>query len=39
MDKLSLLTWLEDATAENISFGQYCLQTQAAELELSLIHI
>ncbi|NMC33844.1 MAG: L-serine ammonia-lyase, iron-sulfur-dependent, subunit alpha [Veillonellaceae bacterium] len=34
MDKLSLLTWLEDATAENISFGQYCLQTQAAELEI-----
>ena len=34
MDKLSLLTWLEDATAENVSFGQYCLQTQAAELEI-----
>ena len=34
MEKLSLLTWLEDATAENLSFGQYCLQMQAAELEL-----
>ena len=34
MEKLSLLTWLEDATAENLSFGQYCLQMQATELEL-----
>lgn len=34
MDKLSLSTWIQDAIASNISFGQFCLQSQAADLEI-----
>ena len=35
MDKLALLSWIEEAVASDISFGRYCLQTQAAELEIT----
>ncbi len=34
MDKLSLSPWIQDAIASNISFGQFCLQSQAADLEI-----
>ena len=35
MDKLALLSWIEEAVASDISFGRYCLQTQATELEIT----
>ena len=35
MDKLALLSWIEEAVASDVSFGRYCLQTQAAELEIT----
>ena len=35
MEKLTLLAWLDEASASNLSFGNFCLQTQAGELELS----
>lgn len=35
MDKLSLSLWIQDAIAANVPFGQFCVQSQAAELELS----
>ena len=35
MDKLALLPWIEEAGANNLSLGRFCLQSQAAELELS----
>ena len=34
MDKLSLLSWLDEASANDIPFGRYCLQTQASEMEI-----
>ena len=34
MEKLSLSAWLDEANASNLSFGIFCLQTQASELEL-----
>jgi L-serine dehydratase len=35
MDKLALLSWIEEAVASDNSFGRYCLQTQATELEIT----
>jgi len=35
MDKLTLSAWLDEASACDLSFGNFCLQTQAAELELT----
>ena len=35
MEKLSLSAWLDEANASNLSFGRFCLQTQALELELT----
>lgn len=34
MDKLALLPWIEEAHFNNSSFGQYCLQIQASDMEL-----
>lgn len=34
MDKLSLSLWIQDAIASNVSFGQFCLQSQATDLEI-----
>ena len=34
MEKLSLLAWLEEATDAGLSFGRFCLQMQAEELEM-----
>ncbi len=34
MEKLALRSWLEEAVANDLSFGRYCLQSQAAELEI-----
>ena len=35
MEKLSLSAWLDEANASNLSFGRFCLHTQAQELELT----
>lgn len=35
MDKLSLSLWIQDAIAADVRFGQFCLQSQAADLEIS----
>jgi L-serine dehydratase len=35
MEKLSLSAWLDEANASNLSFGRFCLQTQALDLELT----
>lgn len=34
MEKLSLRAWLEEAVSNGLPFGRYCLQSQAAELEI-----
>ena len=34
MEKLSLSAWLDESNASKLSFGIFCLQTQASELEL-----
>lgn len=34
MEKLSLLSLIEEASTSDLSFGRYCLQTQAADLEI-----
>lgn len=35
MDKLALLPWIDEAAAANLSLGQFFLQTQSSELELT----
>jgi len=34
MEKLSLLSLIEEASASDLSLGRYCLQSQATDLEI-----
>ena len=35
MEKLQLSVWIEDANANSVSLGRHCLQTQAADMDIT----